>query len=102
MLVDRSGLTDGLSTALNRRDWWPVHDRGRVLADLAVMIADGGESIADIDVLRHQGEVFGVVASPATCWRALNEIGRAQRRRISRARVQVWARVWALRPTWIR
>ena len=38
------------------------------------MIADGGEAIADIDVLRHQGEVFGQVASPATCWRALDEI----------------------------
>jgi hypothetical protein len=96
MLADRSGLTDGLSAALSRRGWWPVHDRGRVLADLAVMIADGGESIADIDVLRHQGEVFGVVASPTTCWRTLNEIGRAQRRRISRARARVRARVWAL------
>jgi hypothetical protein len=85
-----------MARALSRRGWWPVHDRGRVLADLAVMIADGGESIADIDVLRHQGEVFGVVASPTTCWRTLNEIGRAQRRRISRARARVRARVWAL------
>jgi hypothetical protein len=41
-------------------------DRGRVLIDLAVMIADGAEALCDIDVLRHQGEVFGPVASDTT------------------------------------
>jgi hypothetical protein len=54
MLADRAGLTEALSGALARRGRWPVHDRGRVLVDLAVMIADGGEAICDIDVLRHQ------------------------------------------------
>src|SRR3954453_5391652 len=58
MLADRSGLTSALSSALVRARRFPVHDRGRVLADLAVMIADGGEAIAEIDVLRHQDEVF--------------------------------------------
>nr|WP_244295453.1 transposase [Micromonospora orduensis] len=58
------------------------------------MIAEGGEAIADIDVVRHQGEVFGQVASPATCWRALDEIGDVQMRRITRATVR--ARVWSL------
>ncbi len=96
ILADRAGLTGALSGALARRGWWPVHDRGRVLADLAVMIADGGEAICDIDVLRHQGEVFGPVASAATCWRALDEIGPAQLRRIDKARAKVRARVWAL------
>jgi len=96
MLSDRAGLTGALSGALARRGWWPVHDRGRVLADLAVMIADGGEAICDIDVLRHQGEVFGPVASAATCWRALDEIGPAQLRRIDKARARARARVWAL------
>jgi hypothetical protein len=96
MLADRSGLTGALSGALARRGWWPVHDRGRVLADLAVMIADGGEAIADIEVLRHQDELFGAVASASTCWRVLDGIGRAQRRRVSRARAKTRARVWAL------
>jgi Transposase DDE domain group 1 len=96
MLADRAGLTSALSGALARRGWWPQHDRGRVLADLAVMIADGGEAICDIDVLRHQGEVFGPVASPATCWRALDEVGVSQLRRIAKARAQARARVWAL------
>src|SRR3982751_6849781 len=96
ILADRTGLTAGLSGVLARRGWWPVHDRGRVVVDLAVMIADGGEAICDIDVLRHQDEVFGAVASPATCWRALDEIGPAQLRRIGMARAKVRSRVWAL------
>lgn len=96
MLADRVGLTDALSGALARRGRWPVHDRGRVLVDLAVMIADGGEAICDIDVLRHQREVFGAVASDTTVWRALDEIGPAQLRRIAVARARVRARLWQL------
>jgi hypothetical protein len=96
MLADRAGLTGALSGALARRGWWPTHDRGRVLVDLAVMIADGGVAICDIDVLRHQTEVFGSVASAATCWRALDEIDAVRLRRIATARARVRSRVWAL------
>jgi Transposase DDE domain group 1 len=96
MLADRAGLTGALSGGLARVGWWPVHDRGRVLVDLAVLIADGGEAIADIDVLRHQGEVFGPVASDTTAWRALDEIGAAQLRRIAKARAAVRTRMWRL------
>jgi transposase InsO family protein len=67
-----------------------------VLVDLAVMIADGGEAICDIDELRHQGEVFGPVASDTTVWRALDEIGATQLRRIAVARARVRARMWQL------
>ncbi|MDQ6524278.1 hypothetical protein RB608_11735 [Nocardioides sp. LHD-245] len=42
-----------------RRHFVPGHARGRVLVDVAVMLADGGEAIADIDVLRHQSGVLG-------------------------------------------
>jgi hypothetical protein len=59
--------------------------RSGVLVDPAVMVADGGHVIADIDVLRHQQEVFGSVARPATCWPTLDEIGPAQLRRIAKA-----------------
>ena len=61
LLADRTGLTGELSKAMLRRGFVPVHDRGRVLTDVAVMLADGGEAIADIDVLRHQGGVLGPV-----------------------------------------
>ncbi len=96
MLADGAGLTDALSGAMARTGRWPIHDRGRVLVDLAVMIADGGEAICDIDVLRHQSEVFGAVASDTTVWRALDEIGGVQLRRIAAARARVRARMWAL------
>jgi hypothetical protein len=96
MLADRAGLTGALSAGLARAGWFPVHDRGRVLVDLAVMIADGGDAICDIDVLRHQSEVFGPVASDTTVWRALDEIGPVQLRRIAVARAKARARMWQL------
>lgn len=46
-----------------RRNFNPGHDRGRVLTDVALKLADGREAIADIDVLRHQAGVLGPVAS---------------------------------------
>jgi hypothetical protein len=33
------------------------------VTDVAVMIVDGGEAIADVDVLRHQSPLLGPVAS---------------------------------------
>ncbi|WP_319462494.1 IS1380 family transposase [Micromonospora sp. RTP1Z1] len=95
-LADRTGLTGALSQAVARRGFTPGRDRGRVLIDLAVMIADGGEAIADIDVVRHQADLFGRIASPATCWRALDEVDDVRVRRIARARAKVRARVWSL------
>jgi hypothetical protein len=72
-LADNIGLTGGLSGALASRRLL-VHDRGRVLADLACAIADGAEVISDFRVMADQGELFGLVASVLTCWRALSEI----------------------------
>ena len=48
MLADRTGLTGALSAAVARRGFVPGHDRGRVLVDVATMIAAGGQAIADI------------------------------------------------------
>ena len=59
LLADRTGLTGALSKALRRRGFTPVHDRGRVLADTAVLIADGGRVLSDLAVLRDQDELFG-------------------------------------------
>src|SRR5215210_2975257 len=75
LLADRTGLTAALSRALRRRGFTPVHDRGRVLADAAVCIADGGRVLSDLATLRDQTELYGSVASDATLWRALEEIG---------------------------
>jgi hypothetical protein len=72
-LADNTGLTAGLSQAL-ASDRLLVHDRGRVLADLACAIADGGEVISDFRVMGDQDELFGPIASVPTVWRTLTEI----------------------------
>ena len=96
LLADRTGLTAGLSKALRRRRFTPVHDRGRVLADTSVLIADGGRVMSDLAVLRDQGELFGAVASDSTLWRALEEIGPDQRDRVAAARARTRRHVWGL------
>jgi hypothetical protein len=96
LLADRTGLTGALSKALRRRGFTPVHDRGRVLADTAVLIADGGRVMSDLAILRDQHELFGSVASDPTLWRALDEIGPDQRDRITTARARTRRHVWGL------
>lgn len=82
-LADKTGLTGGLSRALAARRML-VHDRGRVLADLACAIADGARVISDFRVMSDQAELFGLVASVPAAWRTLREIacsgGRADQR----------------------
>ena len=98
LLADRVGLTAELSKAMTRRSFVPVHDRGRVLVDVATMIAGGGEAIADIDVLRHQGAVLGPVASAPTVWRTLDEVTPGRLKKIATARARVRRHVWAQLP----
>lgn len=98
MLADRSGLTGSLSGVLARRDFLPLHDRGRVLTDVAVAIAAGARDIVDIEALRGQAAVFGPVASDTTVLRALGEIGDTRRSRIGRARAAARANIWAQLP----
>ena len=57
LLADRTGLTGGLSRALARWGFVPVHDRGQVLADTAVLIADCGRVLSDVAMLRDQGQL---------------------------------------------
>ena len=76
-LADQTTLTGQLSAVFARRTApQTAHDPGRVLTDLAVMLADGGEAISDIATLADQSAVFGPVASDSTCWRVLNSITR--------------------------
>lgn len=98
LLADRVGLTEALSLALARRSFTPVHDRGRVLVDVATMLAALGEAIADIDTLRHQHQLHGPVASAPTVWRALAELTPARLRRVEQARARTRAGVWARLP----
>lgn len=95
-LADATGLSAAFSEALGplrRRN--RGHDPGRVAVDLAVMLADGGESIADMAVLRNQPELFGTVASDATAWRVLNGLDAAALARIRAARAEARDLAWA-------
>jgi len=87
-LADGTGLTAGLSKALASRRLL-IHDRGRVIADLACAIADGAEVISDFRVMSDQDELFGLVASVPTCWRALNEIAAGGSRPLARVTTAV-------------
>ncbi len=95
-LADRLGLSGGLSAAMaptkrRRRG----HDRGRVLVDLAVALADGATAISDLRVLANQPALFGEVASVPTAWRTLESVDAAALGRIAAARAQARARAWA-------
>jgi hypothetical protein len=94
MLADRTGLTGALSDALARPD--VIHDRGRVLTDLSLAIADGATSISDIRVLGDQQRIFGPVASTSTTWRALGEIDDPAVKKIALARNRTRKTVWSL------
>ncbi len=95
-VADRAGLTAGLSVVMaSTKKRRRGHDRGRVLADVAVALADGAEAISDLAVLRDQPELFGQVASNATAWRTLAAVGEDQLAGIAAARAAARERVWA-------
>ncbi|WP_170321346.1 hypothetical protein [Acrocarpospora pleiomorpha] len=96
MLAFKSGLTGELRSALRVPGRQVLHDRGQVLTDLGVMIADGGTAIRHIRTLRDQGELFGPVASAPTAWRALQEVTPRQRDKLAAARAKTRRRVWEL------
>jgi hypothetical protein len=90
------GLNTGLSSAMApTRERRGGYDRGRLLVDLAVMLADGGQAISDLCTLRDQPSLFGEVASVPTAWRTLEAIGPDQLAAIAHARAAARARAWA-------
>jgi hypothetical protein len=95
-LADATGLTTGFSDALARlRVRQGAHDPGRIAVDLAVMLADGGETIADLAVLRNQAELFGAVASDPTAWRLLSDLDDTALTRLREARAHARELAWA-------
>jgi Transposase DDE domain group 1 len=86
------GFGDALAVLRRRRSG---HDPGRVALDVAVMLADGGEAIADLAVLRGQPELFGPVASDATVWRVLDSLDEPALARMRAARAAAREVAWA-------
>src|SRR5215211_2068146 len=74
-VADKTGLTRALSRALCALQLRAgSHDRGRVVRDLAVMLADGGDCLADLGAVRDQAPLFGEVASDSTAFRVIDQI----------------------------
>jgi hypothetical protein len=70
-----SGLDVGLSVALERwRKPRAIHDPGKIVLDLAVMLAAGGDCPADASVLRAGSALFGPVASAPTICRLVDDL----------------------------
>ena len=97
-LADQTTLIAQLSAVFaGRTAPQTAHDPGRVLTDLTVLIADGGEAISDIATLADQAAVFGAVASDSTCWRVLDSIRDPDLDAIAAARAAAREVAWAQR-----
>jgi hypothetical protein len=96
-VADKLGLTGALSLWLGSiKQRRRGHDPGRVIRDLAVMLADGGECVADLGAVREQEALFGAVASDSTAFRVVDRIAaepellEALRAAHARARERFW------------
>jgi hypothetical protein len=104
--VRAAGLDRALSVALERwRKPTAVHDPAKILLDLAVSLAVGGDCLADVAVLRAAPALFGRVASDPTVSRLITALAADADRAcaaIDTARAagrrQVWRRAGAAAP----
>jgi hypothetical protein len=104
VLLLRTAEAVGLTTALSEavRPWRrPLarHDPGKILLDLAVSLAIGGDCLADVAQLRAAPEVFGSVASDPTVSRLIDTLAAdapAALAAIASARAAARRRCWAL------
>ncbi|MET7978257.1 transposase, partial [Streptomyces mirabilis] len=98
--VRKSGLDTAISTALAPwRKPRAVHDPGKVLLDVALGVALGGECLADVAMLRAEPGVFGPVASDPTVSRLIDTLAAARPKALTAirsARAEVRSRVWEL------
>ena len=100
--ADRLGLTRAQAAELaGMRRRRAGHDPGRVIRDLAVMLADGGDALCDLRGLRDQPVLFGPVASDSTAWRVIDavaEVGLLDAVRAARATARARAFELGARP----
>jgi len=60
------------------------------------MLADGGDALCDLRVLRDEAALFGAVCSDVTAWRLVKEIGGDELEAIRVARATARRRAWQL------
>lgn len=98
--ADLTGVGGALSQGLGRwRQPLAVHDPGKVVTDLAVMLTLGGDCLADVAVLRSEPGIYGHVASDATVSRMMTRLAADADRAlaaIAAARLIARARAWEL------
>jgi len=98
--IRAGGLGAGLSAALARwRKPTAVHDPAKVVLDLAVSLALGGDCLADVAVLRGEPGIYGRVASDPTVSRTVDVLAAnapAALKAIDTARAAARAVVWGL------
>jgi hypothetical protein len=103
LLTETAGVT-GLGAELSRalvpwRKPTAVHDPAKVVLDLAIALALGGDCLADIGLLRAEPGVYGPVASDATVSRTIAALAHDADQvlaAIGMARAATRARAWAL------
>ncbi len=97
--VKALGMPKALSAALGPwRKPFARHDPGKIVLDLVLSLAMGGDCLADVDRLRTQPGVFGAVASDPTVSRLIKDLGgdsTAALAAINTARAQIRSRAWA-------
>jgi hypothetical protein len=98
--VTAAGLDTSLSAVLAPwRKPLAVHDPGKVVLDLALSLALGGDCLADVALLRAEPGVYGRVASDPTVSRTIDVLAAdaaAALAAINGARAAARAQVWAL------
>lgn len=95
-----SGIGAGLSVALEPwRKPFAVHDPAKIFTDLALSLATGGDCLSDVDRLRAQPQVYGLVASDPTVSRLVRNLSAVRPAKaltaINTARAAARAHVWA-------
>ncbi|MEW1569726.1 transposase, partial [Streptomyces sp. NPDC093509] len=101
--VRKTGLDTAISAALAPwRKPRAVHDPGKVLLDVALGVALGGDCLADVAMLRAEAGMFGPVASDPTVSRLIDALAAAGPKALTTirtARAEVRSRVWELAGT---
>ncbi len=92
------GMTAALSRAVGRSRSWSLHDPGKVLRDVALTLADGGDALRHMKVIDGQSELFGSVASSATTCRTIKAVADdpSAMAGLARARAHARERAWRL------
>ncbi len=98
-VADTLGLTAALEEAVNGCRSWLDHPPGKVVRDLTLVLADGGDTLRHLATLGgdDQRVLFGEVASPATANRTIVALGDDELvvERLAAARKAARQRAWS-------